>query len=292
MEKLKTAYQYLLPQHGITRLAGKLAASENRFIKRQFIQFFLSNFDIDMTEAANEDPRSYASFNDFFTRALKPDARPIAEDPKAIISPVDGEVSQAGNIINGDIFQAKGHNYALANLLGNEEDFIDSYLGGTFATLYLSPKDYHRIHMPIDAELTAMTYVPGRLFSVNQATARTIPGLFARNERLVVHFITQSGPMAMVLVGATIVGSIETVWAGVVTPPTGPAVKTWHYRSQNSQSQNMQSQHSFKRGDEMGRFLLGSTVILLFGKDQISWADECKAEAPLRMGQVLAMPCE
>jgi len=287
MEKLKTAYQYLLPQHGITRLAGKLAASENKFIKRQFIQFFLSNFDIDMTEAANEDPGSYASFNDFFTRALKPGVRPIADDPKAIVSPVDGEVSQAGNIINGEIFQAKGHHYTLANLLGNEEDFIDSYIGGTFATLYLSPKDYHRIHMPIDAELTAMTYVPGRLFSVNQATARTIPGLFARNERLVVHFNTDSGPMAMVLVGATIVGSIETVWAGVVTPPTGPAVKTWHYNSQHSEK----SQHEFKRGDEMGRFLLGSTVILLFGKDKISWADECKAEASLKMGQVLAKPC-
>ncbi len=286
MEKLKTAYQYLLPQHGITRLAGKLAASENKFIKQRFIQFFLSNFDIDMTEAAIENPHDYSSFNDFFTRALKPGARPIDDDPNAIISPVDGEVSQAGKIINGEIFQAKGHHYTLANLVGNDDEFISSYMGGNFATLYLSPKDYHRIHMPIDAELTAMTYIPGRLFSVNQATARTIPGLFARNERLVAHFNTDLGPMAMVLVGATIVGSIETVWAGVVTPPSGPAVKTWHYISQNSKSQ-----HNFKRGDEMGRFLLGSTVILLFGKDKINWVDECVAEALLKMGQILAKPC-
>jgi len=279
MEKLTTAYQYILPQHGITRLVGKLAASKNKFIKKQFIKIFLAKFDINMNEALIEDPDKFATFNEFFTRALKPEARPIAEDPKTLVSPVDGEISQAGKITNGEIFQAKGHHYTLADLVGNESEFITPYLDGNFATLYLSPKDYHRIHLPVDAELSAMTYVPGRLFSVNQATARTIPGLFARNERVIAHFNTEFGPMAMVLVGATIVGSIETVWSGVVTPPTGPSVKTWHYEKQ---------QHSFKRGDEMGRFLLGSTVILLFGKDQISWVDECVAEAPVRMGQALA----
>jgi len=278
MEKLFTAYQYILPQQGVTRLVGWLAASNNKFIKGLFIRFFLSRFNIDMTEASIEDPDAYATFNDFFTRALKKGIRPIDDDPKIIISPVDGEVSQAGKIINGEIFQAKGHHYTLANLLGNESDFIKPYLNGNFATLYLSPKDYHRIHMPVDAELSAMTYVPGRLFSVNHATARTIPGLFARNERIIAHFNTEFGPLAMVLVGATIVGSIETVWSGVVTPPTGPAVKTWHYGK---------DQHIFNRGDEMGRFLLGSTVILLFGKDQVNWVDQCSAGVPVKMGQAL-----
>ncbi len=279
MEKLKTAYQYILPQHGLTRLVGKLAASKNKLIKRSFINFFLKQFDINMAEAANEDPESYATFNDFFTRALKIDARPLAGDEKSIVSPVDGVVSQSGKIINGDIFQAKGHSFTLNELVGNESEFIDRYQDGEFATLYLSPKDYHRIHMPVDAELKAMTYIPGRLFSVNPATARTIPRLFARNERVVAHFETDKGPMAMVLVGATIVGSIETIWSGVVTPPTGPVVKTWHYTK---------PQHTFKKGDEMGRFLLGSTVVLLFGKDQISWADSCSADSPLRMGEAIA----
>ncbi|MCP3673446.1 MAG: phosphatidylserine decarboxylase [Gammaproteobacteria bacterium] len=279
MEKLKTAYQYILPQHGLTRLVGKLAASKNKLIKRSFINFFLKQFDINMAEAANEDPESYATFNDFFTRALKTDARPLAGDEETIVSPVDGVVSQSGKIINGDIFQAKGHRFTLSELIGNETEFNDRYQDGEFATLYLSPKDYHRIHMPVNAELKTMTYIPGRLFSVNPATARTIPRLFARNERVVVHFETQNGPMAMVLVGATIVGSIETIWSGVVTPPTGPVVKTWHYTK---------SQHIFKKGDEMGRFLLGSTVVLLFGKDQISWSDSCSADSPLRMGEVIA----
>ncbi len=279
MEKLFTAYQYFLPQHGITRLVGKLAKSKNKIIRKLFIRFFLSKFAIDMSEAAIEDPGSYNTFNDFFTRALKPGARPIADDPKTLISPVDGEVSQAGKINNGEIFQAKGHDYTLGNLLGNEAGYIAPYLDGNFATLYLSPKDYHRIHIPIDAELKAMTYVPGRLFSVNQATARTIPGLFTRNERVIAHFKTELGPMAMVLVGATVVGSIETVWSGVVTPPRGPAVRTWHYEKQ---------QHCFNRGDEVGRFLLGSTVILIFGKDKINWVDECVAAARIKMGQPLA----
>jgi len=279
MEKIKTGYQYIFPQHGITRLVGKLASSKNKFIKSAFINFFLKQFDINMSEAAIENPKNFATFNDFFTRELKPGVRLQENDPKIITSPVDGVVSQSGKIINGDIFQAKGHSFTLNELVGNEVEYIDRYQQGEFATLYLSPKDYHRIHMPIDAELTAMTYVPGRLFSVNPVTARTIPRLFARNERLVVHFDTAHGDMAMVLVGATIVGSIETVWSGVVTPPTGPEVKTWQYTK---------SQHSFKKGDEMGRFLLGSTVILLFAKDRINWLDACTAESPIRLGQALA----
>jgi len=279
MEKIKTAYQYNLPQHGITRLVGKLAASKNQLIKKTFINWFLKQYPINMTEAANEDPNSYATFNQFFTRALKPGVRPLDNKPDAIISPVDGKVSQAGKIINGNIFQAKGHSFTLSELIGDQAEFVDQYQAGEFATLYLAPKDYHRIHMPVAAELIAMTYVPGRLFSVNPATARTIPRLFARNERVIAHFKTDLGPMAMILVGATIVGSIETTWSGVVTPPTGPTVKTWHYKA---------SQHSFKKGDEMGRFLLGSTVILLFGKDKITWSDTCTADTPIQMGRVLA----
>ena len=278
MEKLKTAYQYIIPQHGITRLVGKLAASKNKLIKRTFINFFLKNFDINMSEAAIENPEDFDSFNDFFTRALKPGIRPLADDESAIVSPVDGNISQSGKIINGDIFQAKGHSFTLDELVGNEKDLSALYEDGEFSTIYLAPKDYHRMHMPVDGKLTAMTYIPGRLFSVNPATARTIPRLFARNERVVAHFDTAVGPMAMVLVGATIVGSIATVWSGVVTPPTGPSVRTWRYK---------EGQHSFKRGDEMGRFLLGSTVVLLFGKDRINWLDACDAGKQVRMGKAL-----
>jgi len=279
MEKLKTAYQYIIPQHGLTRLVGKLASSKNKMLKKAFINYFLKNFDINMSEALIENPEEFASFNDFFTRELKPGIRPLPDNLDAIVSPVDGKISQIGDIISGNIFQAKGHSFTLKELLGNEADLVSPYEDGKFSTIYLAPKDYHRIHMPLDGELTAMTYIPGRLFSVNPATARTIPRLFARNERLVFHFDTKAGPLAMVLVGATIVGSIATVFSGVVTPPTGPAVRTWHYTK---------GQHSLNRGEEMGRFLLGSTVILIFAKDQINWADDSTADTSLRMGQGLA----
>lgn len=279
MEKLKTAYQYIIPQHGLTRFVGKLASSKNKFLKRAFINYFLKNFDIKMYEALIEDPEEFETFNAFFTRELKPGIRPLPADVEAIVSPVDGKVSQLGDIINGDIFQAKGHSFTLSELVGNETEFTTPYEDGKFATIYLAPKDYHRIHMPVDGELKAMTYIPGRLFSVNPATARTIPRLFARNERVVAHFDTEAGPLAMVLVGATIVGSIATVFSGVVTPPRGPAVKTWHYTK---------GQHSFQKGQEMGRFLLGSTVVMLFGKEKINWNDECDADKTLQMGESIA----
>ncbi len=285
MEKLKTAYQYLLPQHALTRLVGKLAQSKNRFIKKALIGFFLKNFDINLSEAVIDNPDDFETFNDFFTRALKPGIRTIDSDPQRLVSPVDGVVSQSGDIIDGDIFQAKGHSFTLAELLGGnsvDSDLVDQYMDGTFSTMYLAPKDYHRIHMPVDASLKSMTYIPGRLFSVNPATVRTIPRLFARNERLVAHFETAFGPMAMVLVGATIVGSIETVWSGVVTPPRASNVRSWQYES---------SQHQFSKGEEMGRFLLGSTVILLFAKDKMNWMESSNASSPLKLGEAIATAC-
>ena len=276
-EELKTAYQYILPQHTLSRLMGKLADSKVSWIKGPFIKWFAQKFKVDMSEAEVEDLNAYQCFNDFFTRALKPGAR-VLDTSWDLLSPVDGEVSRLGEIDDDQIFQAKGHNYSLKALLGNP-DTARHYHDGEFATLYLSPKDYHRIHCPIDAQLIGMTYIPGKLFSVNQITARTIPGLFARNERLVVHLQTKFGPLAMVFVGATIVASIETVWSGVVTPPTGPSIHTWDYESQNIQ---------FKQGDELGRFRLGSTVILVAPEDSIEWNKKLDAESPVRMGQGLA----
>jgi len=282
METLKTAYQYILPQHTLTRLVGKLAKSKNKWIKDTFIRLFLNNFDINLSEAVIEDPAEFSTFNDFFTRALKPSARTIDADPHSVVSPVDGAVSQAGAITEDLLFQAKGHTFSLSDLLGftdQASEVTEQYLDGQFTTIYLAPKDYHRIHMPVDGELTSMTYVPGQLFSVNPITARTIPNLFARNERVVAHFNTDFGPLAMVLVGATIVGSIETVWSGVVTPPQGKIVEHWEYKP---------GQHVFKKGDEMGRFLLGSTVILVFGKDKIQWHNRCSPESTLQLGQAIA----
>jgi phosphatidylserine decarboxylase len=208
-----------------------------------------------MDEALNSDIASYASFNDFFTRALKPGARPVAKAD--LVCPVDGAISQFGPISGDQIFQAKGHRYSTTALVGGDAALAAQFKDGSFATLYLSPRDYHRIHMPCDGRLTQMIYVPGDLFSVNPTTARGVPGLFARNERVVCVFESAHGPFVLVLVGATIVGSMATVWHGVVNPPRLPDVKTWHYADQKVE---------LKQGDEMGRFLLGSTVVMLFPK--------------------------
>ncbi|NNJ73171.1 MAG: phosphatidylserine decarboxylase [Enterobacterales bacterium] len=276
-EALKTFYQYLIPQHGISRLVGKLAASETNWIKNSFINWFAKKYQVDLSEAVIEHPTQYKNFNDFFTRALKADARPLAENCD-LICPVDGQVSQLGPIEGDDIFQAKGQKFGLEKLIGNET-LAKPYRDGDFATLYLSPKDYHRIHCPIDAKLTAMTYIPGQLFSVNHITARTIPGLFARNERLVVHLETDLGPIAMTFVGAIIVASIETVWSGLITPPRGPSIRTWTYTNNDI---------TFKAGDEMARFRLGSTVILTAPKGALEWFANLEAGSDLRLGQALA----
>ena len=276
-ESLKTAYQYIIPKHLISRLVGKLAASKTGWLKRAFINWFAEKYQVNMAEAKIEDLNQYACFNDFFTRELKPDARPIDANFD-MMCPVDGEVSQLGPIDQDSIFQAKGHDYSLARLLG-DETIAKDYENGHFATLYLSPKDYHRIHCPVDAELTGMTYIPGDLFSVNQVTARTIPNLFARNERLVVYLKTEHGPFAMVFVGSTIVASIETVWSGIVTPPVGPAIHHWSYTDQNIQ---------FKQNDELGRFRLGSTVVMVAPNGMLEWNEQLASGSPLTLGQGLA----
>lgn len=276
-DKLFVMSQYLTPQLGLSRLAGRLADNDQvPALKNRVVRWFIERYGVDMSEAVDADPASYATFNDFFTRALKPGLRPVDEAPDALTSPVDGAISQLGAIKDGRIFQAKGQSFNLTELLGGNEQRAKPFAGGEFATIYLAPKDYHRIHMPLSGALTEMAYVPGRLFSVNPVTAANVPNLFARNERVVTLFDTEWGPMAMVHVGAMIVGSVETTWAGVVAPGTD-GISSVDYSADKP--------IRFDKGDEMGRFRLGSTVILLFPKDVIRWSDELGPESVLRMGQ-------
>lgn len=283
MDKLKIALQYLLPKHLLSRAVGKLAAAEAGKLTTVAIRWFIKHYGINMAEAQQPEAEDYRSFNAFFTRALKSGVRPLCEDPQQLAHPVDGTVSQCGAIVDGRIIQAKGHDYSALALLGGKQDVADRFYDGDFATIYLAPKDYHRIHMPFDGVLSKMIYVPGELFSVNPLTARNVPGLFARNERVVAIFETAIGPMAMVLVGATIVASIETVWAGTVTPPTGKKVFVWDYDIQGDEAIKL------AKGQEMGRFKLGSTVVLLFAKDALAaFADGVAPEAVTRMGAPFA----
>lgn len=244
--------QYLLPKQALTALAGRFASAKLGTLTTWAIRRFIARYGVNMAEAAESDPAHYASFNDFFTRPLKPDVRPLAQADW--ICPVDGTISQLGRIEEDQIFQAKGHQYSTIALLGGDPARAAPYAGGHFATLYLSPRDYHRIHMPCAGKLTDMLYVPGELFSVNPLTACHVPGLFARNERVVCLFDSVQGPFALVLVGATIVGSMATTWHGQVNPPRTGLVRHWDYRNQSI---------ALNQGDEMGRFLLGSTVVLL-----------------------------
>lgn len=256
------------------------------WFKNALIGWVVRHFDVDMSEAADANPTSYDTFNSFFTRALRADARPLAAGEDAVLCPVDGAVSQAGHIDEQRIFQAKGHDFDLTTLLGGSAQRAAPFRGGRFATLYLSPRDYHRIHIPLAGRLLEMVYIPGRLFSVNAATTSAIPGLFARNERVVAIFETHAGPMAVVMVGAINVGSIETVWAGEITPPRGKDVQTCIY----SAAEGLE----FERGAEIGRFNIGSTVILAFGADKVDWSAELQPDATVRMGQqigrVIASP--
>lgn len=275
--------QYLLPHHTLSRLAGCIAECEKPWFKHRFINWFIKKYNVDISQALNEDPNSYQHFNDFFTRALKPDARPLDTTEGAILCPADGAISQLGSIEYGRIFQAKGHSFGLQELLGGDKDLAAEFMGGEFATVYLSPRDYHRVHMPLTGTLRQMIYVPGRLFSVNQTTAEHVPELFARNERAVCIFDTERGPMAVVLVGAMIVASIETVWAGLVTPPKR-TLKTFDYQAASFQPITLE------KGAEMGRFKLGSTAIVLFGPEQIDWNPQLAAGTAVTMGQLLATP--
>lgn len=276
-DRLSVFLQYLLPKQALTELAGKVAGSRGAWTP-SLIKWFIGRYKVNMAEAANSDIRSYATFNDFFTRALKHDARPLAD--AQYVCPVDGAISQFGCIAHDQLFQAKGHTYSTTALVGGDANLAAQFQDGSFATIYLSPKDYHRIHMPCDGRLTRMIYVPGDLFSVNPVTARGVPGLFARNERVVCLFETANGPLVLTLVGATIVGSMATVWHGLVNPPRSAEVRVWRYDEQ---------QIELKKGDEMGRFLLGSTVVMLFQKEALQFNPRWAATLPVRMGEVMGL---
>ncbi|MEY1660975.1 archaetidylserine decarboxylase [Isoalcanivorax beigongshangi] len=274
-ERLFVILQHLLPQHLVSRLVGWVARSEISWIKTTFIRQFHRQYDIDLSEAQIEDADAYPSFNAFFTRALKPEARPIAAAHDAIACPADGAVSQLGALRDGQLLQAKGHTYSAQELLGGDSALAAEFDGGTFATVYLSPRDYHRVHMPVRGTLREMIYVPGDLFSVNQTTTRQVPRLFARNERAVCIFDTEQGPLAMVLVGAMIVAGIETVFAGQVTPQPSEITRTRY----------TEGPITLEKGDELGRFLLGSTVVMLFAPGACQWRAGLGMESPVRMGE-------
>lgn len=276
-ERLAVLLQYLLPKQAISELAGWVADWRGGPVTTALIGWFVRRYRVNMAEAAQPDVAAYPTFNEFFTRALKAGARPLSN--AALICPVDGAISQFGRIDGGRIFQAKGHNYSSVALVGGDADLASQFDGGYFATLYLSPRDYHRIHMPCDGILRRMIHVPGALFSVNPATARGVPGLFARNERVVCVFESAQGPFVLVLVGATVVGSMATVWHGVVNATRQAKIKDWRYNDGNK---------LIKQGEEMGRFLLGSTVVMLFPKSLMEFNPAWEPAAPVRLGEVMA----
>ena len=273
--------QHALPHHALSRLAGRFAASEHPRLSQALIARFIRAYGVDMDEA-ERGAHEYRSFNDFFTRTLKPGARPIADPARHVVSPADGAISQIGRIERGRIVQAKGHDYTPSALLGGDEALAERFDGGAFATIYLSPRDYHRVHMPVAGTLTETRYVPGRLFSVNTVTAGAMPGLFARNERLACLFDTSLGTMASVMVGAMIVAGIETRWAGRVPGHGKRLVRSAH------------DGVALEAGEEMGSFLLGSTVVVLFEPDRIEWLAELGPGSTVRMGQAIGrrLPAE
>jgi len=272
--------QRLIPQHGLSRLVGRLANSRAAIIRLPFIYLFARLFGVNMSEARIQNLRQYQHFNDFFTRQLREGSRPLAGNEGTVVSPVDGTVSELGRIEDGRLVQAKGIDYEVTALLGGEEQDARTFHSGHFLTLYLSPRDYHRVHMPIAGKLLKTVYVPGELFSVNRLTTQRVPGLFTRNERLVCFFSTPAGPMAMVLVGAMIVAGIETVWAGQACP----GERTLQRRDYNK----LTSQVRLSRGAEMGRFKLGSTVILLFGPNAVALDSALQPDQPIRLGEAIA----
>jgi phosphatidylserine decarboxylase len=279
-ERLFVALQHVLPKQAMTSLAGAFAGARAGAVTTAVIRRFIQRYGVNMAEAAEPDPAAYPSFNEFFTRALKPGARPLAQ--ASLVCPVDGAISQFGRIEAGQIFQAKGHQYSATALLGGDAALAAHFHHGHFATLYLSPKDYHRIHMPRAGRLLRMVHVPGALFSVNPATARGVPGLFARNERVVCVFdgdAAMPGPWVLVLVGATIVGSMATPWHGVVNPPRTGQLREWNYTERNI---------TLAQGEEMGRFLLGSTVVMLFPAGPLEWNPAWAPGGSIRLGQLMA----
>ncbi len=273
-DRLFVLTQYLLPKRVLTQMAGAFARSQLGPVTHAAIRNFIRRYGVDMSEALDPRIESYASFNDFFTRELRPGVRPLAAAD--YVCPVDGAISQFGAIEKGQIFQAKGHHYSATTLLAGNAALAAEFEHGQFSTVYLSPRDYHRIHMPCAGRLRSMVYVPGDLFSVNPATAQGVPGLFARNERVICLFDTARGPFVLVLVGATIVGSMATVWHGVVNPPRLGEVRSWDYSDQEV---------VLKQGQEMGRFLLGSTVVMLWPHDTMKFNTDWSAGGAVRMGE-------
>jgi len=276
-DRLAVLPQYILPKQALTALAGRVASARAGTTTTRLIRWFVRRYGVDMDEAANPDIASYPSFNEFFTRALKPGARPLAQAD--LVCPVDGAISQFGRIEQDQIFQAKGHRYSTTAMVGGDAALAKLFEHGHFATLYLSPRDYHRIHMPCDGRLLRMIHVPGALFSVNPVTARGVPGLFARNERVVCVFDGPHGPFVLVLVGATIVGSMATVWHGVVNPPRPGQLRDWRYDD---------APVVLKQGDEMGRFLLGSTVVMLFPAGPLQFNPAWQPARAIRLGEAMA----
>lgn len=277
-DRLFVLSQYLTPQHTLSRAAGLLADCSVPAIKDPFIRWFIKRHKVDMSQALEQRPEAYPTFNDFFTRAFKADARPIDAAADSFVAPVDGTLSQFGEINDGRIFQAKGHDFSLETLLGGRQDLAAPFRDGQFATIYLAPNNYHRIHMPIAGTVREMVFVPGQLFSVNPVTAQNVPGLFARNERLVVLFETDWGPMVLVLVGAMIVASIETTWAGVIAPRSKATTTTTYGAIEPP---------TFVKGAEMGRFRLGSTVVALLPRDTLQWREGFAPGMAMEMGKTL-----
>ena len=279
-QRAKVAFQYIMPQLYLTQLAGWFAKQKWGAVTHFVIKAFAKKYNVDMSEAKKENFSDYESFNQFFIRELKDDARKINENLTALCLPADGRVSQIGHIDDDRLLQAKGHFFGLSDLLAGDEELVHTFKNGEFATIYLSPRDYHRVHMPCDATLRKMIYVPGDLFSVNPFLAEHVPNLFARNERVICVFDTAFGPMAQILVGATITASMSTVWAGVINPPRTGEVKVWTYQGDSA--------IKLTKGQEMGAFQLGSTVINLFPANSVILADHLEVDVPVRMGEILA----
>ena len=279
-QRAKVAFQYIMPQLYLTQLAGWFAQQKWGAVTHFVIKVFAKKYNVDMSEAKKENFSDYESFNQFFIRELKDDARKINENPTALCLPADGRVSQIGHINDERLLQAKGHFFSLSDLLAGDEELVNTFKNGEFATIYLSPRDYHRVHMPCDATLRKMIYVPGDLFSVNPFLAEHVPNLFARNERVICVFDTAFGPMVQILVGATITASMSTVWAGVINPPRTGEIKVWTYQGDNA--------IKLTKGQEMGAFQLGSTVINLFPANSVTLAEHLEVDVPVRMGEILA----
>lgn len=279
-QRAKVAFQYIMPQLYLTQLAGWFAQQKWGAVTHFVIKAFAKKYNVDMNEAKKENFSDYESFNQFFIRELKDDARKINENPTALCLPADGRVSQIGHIDDERLLQAKGHFFSLSDLLAGDEELVNTFKNGEFATIYLSPRDYHRVHMPCDATLRKMIYVPGDLFSVNPFLAEHVPNLFARNERVICVFDTAFGPMVQILVGATITASMSTVWAGVINPPRTGEVKVWTYQGDSA--------IKLTKGQEMGAFQLGSTVINLFPANSVTLAEHLEVDVPVRMGEILA----